>query len=143
MKKIIIFILCFMIVIISVFYAKYVDYKAKENEIKENNLAYEFYTEKEIYGTELTSVINKAVDNNEKNSVPKDEQGFYKKNDTNSVNIEIKMIDNDTTYEMETLYNGGMTNFVQYYNSIYFKCAEIKYNSLGKVSSMLFEQVST
>ena len=41
---------------------------------------------------------------------------------------------------METLYNGGIVTFVQYYNSIQFECTKIGYNSLGKVNYMLFEQ---
>ena len=41
---------------------------------------------------------------------------------------------------METIYNGGMVAFVQYYNSIYFECKKIEYNKLGKVSYVLFEQ---
>ena len=41
---------------------------------------------------------------------------------------------------METLYDGGMLNFVDYYNSIYFECTKIEYNKLGKVSYLLFEQ---
>ena len=95
---------------------------------------------KEIDGRELTTLINKAVDNNEKNSVSKDEQGFYIKNDTNSINIDIKILDNDTTYKMESIYNGGMATFIQYYNSINFQCNKIDYNSLGKVNYMSFEQ---
>ena len=98
------------------------------------------YQNKQIYGTELTTVINKAVDNNEKNSVQKDEQGFYIENDTNSINIEVKMLDEDMTLKMETFYNNGMTNFIDNYELIYFECTKIEYNSLGKVKYMLFEQ---
>ena len=39
-----------------------------------------------------------------------------------SVLLEInKIIDNDTIYKMETLYQGGMDNFVQYYGGIEFQ----------------------
>ena len=34
-------------------------------------------------------------------------------NDTNSIKIDIKMLDTDKTYDMETLYSGGMDKFVQ------------------------------
>lgn len=126
MKKTLIFIICIVIVILSIVYVKYINYKAYQASIKENNLEYEVYLNKEVYGTELTTVVNKAVDNNEKNSVPKDENGFYIENDLNSIKVEIKIIDNDTIYNMETLYNGGMENFVQYYNSIKFECTRNK-----------------
>ena len=140
MKKTFILILCVLIIIMSLFYIKYQKYKHEQSEIKKENLEYEMYQNKQIYGTELTTVINKAVDNNEKNSVQKDEQGFYIENDTNSINIEVKMLDEDMTLKMETFYNNGMTNFIDNYELIYFECTKIEYNSLGKVKYMLFEQ---
>ena len=143
MKKTIIFILCVVITITAIFYSKYLDYKVKANEIKENNLEYETYLNKKIYGTELTTVINKAVDNNEKNNIQKDTKGFYIQNDTNSIKLEIKITDNEKIYQMETIYGGGMTEFVTYYNSIYFECTKLSYNSEGRVNYMLFEQIST
>lgn len=143
MKKIIIFILCIVIIIISIFWAKYMDYKEEQSLIKKENLEYETYLNKEITGREVTTAINRAIDNNEKKSIQKDEQGFYIQNNTDSIKIEIKIIDNDTTYQMETIYNGGMEKFIQYYNEIHFKCNRIDYNSLGKVSYILFEQKTT
>ena len=142
MKKILIFIVSIVIITISTIGVKYINYKSEQARIKENNLEYETYLNKQILGTELTTFINKAVDNNKKHNVSKDEQGFYIQNDTNSVEIEIKITDNDNTYKMETLYGGGMVNFVQYYNSIYFECTKIEYNKLGKVCYVLFEQKS-
>lgn len=142
MKRIVILFICLVIIIISIFGVKYINYKAEKNKIKQENLEYEICLNKQILGTELTTFINKAVDNNEKNKVLKDGQGFYIQNDINSVEIEIKITDNDSTYKMETLYNGGMVNFVDYYNSIYFECTKIDYNKLGKVNYLLFEQKS-
>ena len=53
------------------------------------------------------------------------------------------MIDNDTIYQMETIYNKGIQNFINYYGKIKFKCVEIKYhNSTNKVKYMLFEQIT-
>ena len=140
MKKIFAIILIFILCIICIFTAKYMAYKEERNKIKEQNLEFETYLNKQILGTELTTFINRAVDNNEKNKVQKDEQGFYIENDINSLKIEIKIIDNDTLYNMETLYNGGITNFATAYNSIYFECTKIEYNKLGKVKYMFFEQ---
>ena len=51
--------------------------------------------------------------------------------------------DNDTTYDMETLYAGGMEKFVQYYNEIKFKCTKIDYHkSNGKVKYLFIEQIT-
>ena len=52
------------------------------------------------------------------------------------------MSDNETLYDMETLYDGGMTTFVQYYSSIKFTCTDIIYNDSGKVKYMYFEQIT-
>lgn len=140
MKKTIIIILCVVIVILSVFGTKYLDYREEKNLIKKENLEYEMYLNKEVSGRDLTTAINRAVNNNEKNKVSKDEKGFYIQNDSNSVIIEIKISDNDTTYKMETLYNGGMSTFIQYYGDISFECIKIDYNKNGRVSFIIFEQ---
>lgn len=140
MKKNFIFMLCIIGIIIAILSVKYLSYKAEYGKIKRSNFEYEKYLNKEVLGTELTTIINKAVDNNEKNSVAKDEQGFYVTNDINSVKIQIQILDNETMYDMETLYNGGMERFVQNYNSINFECTKIEYNKAGKVSYILFKQ---
>lgn len=96
----------------------------------------------EIYGAELTTIINKAVDNNETNEIEKDKKGNYIANDTNSIQIDIYMTDNETNYKMETLYNGGMDKFVRFYGEIKFKCTKLEYhNQTGKVKKMIFEQI--
>ena len=70
-------------------------------------------------------------------------KGIYLNNDKNSISIEIKMLDDDSIYQMETIYNGGIQNFVNYYSDIKFKCVEIKYHSAtNKVKYLLFEQIT-
>lgn len=140
MKKTLIYIICIVLIILSVIGAKYLNFKEQKSLIQKYNLEYEVYLNQDVTGRELTTAINRAVNNNEKNSVQKDEKGFYIDDDNNSVKIEIKILDNDTTYQMETLYNGGMENFIQYYGDINFNCSKIDYNSKGKVSHIIFEQ---
>ena len=142
MKKTILSIACIMLVILAFVIGKYLSYRAIYNEIKEQNLQYEYYYQKEIYGTEIATIVNKAVNQNEKNEVPKNENGKYISNEINSIKIEIHMSDNETLYDMETLYDGGMTTFVQYYSSIKFTCTDIIYNDSGKVKYMYFEQIT-
>lgn len=124
MKKTLIILLTFMIIILAILLSKYYKYKEIENTKKGFNTTYEAYLDKEIYGTEIATVINKAVDDNEKNSYTEEKK----------VKIEIKIIDfeKETMYNMDMLYNGGMNKFVQYYNSIKFKCTNIKYNDERK-----------
>ena len=89
MKKMILVIICFVIIFLSIFGVKFINYRAEKNKIKQENLEYETYLNKQILGTELTTFINKATDNNEKNKVPKNDKGYYIQNDTNSIEIEI------------------------------------------------------
>ena len=140
MKKTLIYIICIVLIILSVIGTKYLNFKEQKSLIQKYNLEYEVYLNQDVTGRELTTAINRAVNNNEKNSVQKDEKGFYIEDDNNSVKIEIKILDNDTTYQMETLYNGGMENFIQYYGDINFNCSKIDSNSKGKVSHIIFEQ---
>lgn len=124
MKKTLLAILTILIIILVILLSKYYKYKEIENTKKSFNIPYEAYMDKEIYGTEIATVINKAVDDNEKN--------FY--TEEKKVKIEIKIIDfeEETMYNMDMLYNGGMNKFVQYYNSIKFKCTNMKYDDERK-----------
>ena len=105
---------------------------------------------KKYYGTEIATIINKAVDNNDKNGVEKKEETdgknkyyFYIPNDTNSIKIDIKVINkkNVMTYQMESFYQGEISRFVQNFDTVKFKCTKIEYNSAKRVSYLLFEQI--
>lgn len=142
MKKIVIFLIIVLIIICGIF-GLYLNYKAEYNSSRLSNLEFEKYINKEVLGTDLATIINRAVDNNEKNEVEKNNKGIYLDNNQTSINIEIKMIDNDSIYQMETIYNGGIQNFINYYSNIKFKCTDIKYHNLtNKVKYMLFEQIT-
>ena len=142
MKKLAVFFFILIIIIVGISYL-YLDYKANYYTTQKQNKQFESYSGQEIYGAELTTIINKAVDNNKNNEVQKDNKGKYINNHNNSIHIEIKMLDNETTYDMETLYGGGMDKFIKYYNEIKFKCTELQYHSTtNKVKYMLFEQIT-
>lgn len=142
MKKIAIFFFIIVIIVVGISYM-YLNYKANYYEAKKANNQFESYYKQEFYGAELVTIINKAVDNNLTNQVQRDQNGKYIENDTNSIKIDIYMLDNDTTYDMETLYAGGMEQFIQYYNQIQFKCTKMEYHkSNGKVKYMLIEQIT-
>lgn len=142
MKKIAIFFLIIIIIVVGISYM-YLNYKANYNETKLKNVEFESYYNQEIYGGDLTTIINKALDNNISNGVEKNNKGKYLDNQKNSINIDIKMLDNDKVYNMETLYGGGMNKFLQYYNQIRFKCTKIEYHkSTNRIKYMLFEQIT-
>jgi len=142
MKKLAIFFLIIIIIVVGISYL-YLNYKANYNTTQRENKLFTSYEGQEIYGAEIATIINKAVDNNQKNEVKKDEKGKYINNENNSIQIDIKMLDNDKTYSMERLYSGGMDKFVQYYNDIKFKCTKLEYHqTTKKVKYMLFEQIT-
>lgn len=141
MKKLAIIFLIGVVIIVGIAYM-YLTYKASYNEARKENNQFESYYNQEFYGADVVTLINKAYDNNLTNAVEKDENGIFKENDINSIKIDIKMLDNDTTYNMETLYSGGMDKFVQFYNSIKFKCTQIEYHPNNKVKYLLIEQIT-
>jgi len=110
--------------------------------IKEENSEYEHYLGKTIYGTELTTIINRAINQNENNNIPKNEKGHYIENKENSIKISIKMITKEKIYQMEEIFNNDITRFVQNFNLIKFKCTNIEYHkNTGKISKITFEQI--
>lgn len=142
MKKLAIFFLIIIVIIVGISYI-YLNYKANYYQAKKENNQFESYYNQEFYGADVVTIINKAIDNNLTNAVVRDNKGKFIENDTNSIKIDIKMIDNDTIYDMETLYAGGMDKFVQYYNQIKFKCTKIEYHSTnGKVKYLFIEQIT-
>jgi len=143
MKKTIIYIVSIVIVICVLIASKLYTSKEYLIKIKEFNTKYENYTNNEIVGTEVASIINQAVDDNEYERIKKDKNGKYIQNDINSINIEVKITEfsEEQIYTMETLYNGGMEQFVKYYGQIRFKATDIKYNENKRIKYILFEQI--
>lgn len=142
MKKIVLFLFAILIIVCGFSYF-YLNYKAEYNMSKKANLEFEKYLNEEISGTDLATVINRAIDNNQKNKVERNNKGIYIDNNVNSIIIEIKMIDDNSIYQIETIYKGGVQNFISYYGNIKFKCVEIEYHtSTKKVKYMLFEQIT-
>ena len=138
MKKLAIIFLIGVILIVGISYM-YLNYKANYNEARKTNYQFESYYEKEFYGADVVTLINKAYDNNLTSGVERDKNGIFIENDTNSIKIDVKIIDNDTLYNMETLYIGGMD---KNYNGIKFKCTKIEYHQNRKIKYMLIEQIT-
>lgn len=140
MKKIILLI-SVTIIVLAIMMGIYMNYKFNLNISKKENLEYEYYIDKEITGIELSTLINKAIDNNEKCNVSKDKNGLYNQNNENSINIKIEFIDNEKIYSMESIYNGNISKFIDFYGNIKFKCELVEYHqSTNKIKSLYFKQ---
>ena len=134
--------MCVVVVIISILYG-YFTLKKNTNSVLKQNAEYEKYLNQEIYGTDIATVINKVIDYNESNAIDKDNKGKYIDNNLDSIKMDILITDNETLYDVETIYRGGIENFVKNYSTIKFKCTEIKYHeTTKKVKYLLFTQIT-
>lgn len=77
MKKIVLFFAMIIIVVCGVSYI-FLNYKANYNTSKKANLEFENYLNVEVSGTDLVTVMNRAIDSNEKNEVEKTTKEFTK-----------------------------------------------------------------
>ncbi len=139
MKKVAIFIICIIIIIIAFIY-KYNDYKSEKSQVDTNNMIYKQAYEKEISGSELATIINKALDNNEKNEVQKDSDGLYIENEENSIKIEIKFIQSDHIFRIETIYLNKISQFIKLYGQAKFKCTKLEYHKKTNLVKYLYFQ---
>ena len=118
-NTIIIFTVIFIIIISSIS-GIYLEIKADRRQVAKYNLEYETYLEKTVFGTDIVTIMNKAINQNEINQIQKDEKGYYIENDENSIKIYLKMITIDKTYPMEVFYNNDMTTFIKNFKTFIF-----------------------
>ena len=142
MKKYVLIIITIVLAIVAVVAYKIYDYKVTQNEANNNNKSYNSFYGQEVLGTDVATLINKAIDSNEKNSVAIAEDGTYIDNGTNSINIDIKFEDLEETITMERINQLDSVRFVQNFGGFNFKCTKIEYhNKTGNVKYMYFEQI--
>ena len=142
MKKIIICILSIFLIIICI--VVYGVYQKNENtaQIGVDNKTYESYENKEVLGTDIISIINKATDSNKKNDIKIGEDGNYIDNGKNSIRIEIKFLELEKVITMERINNVGIEKFWSNYGALSFKCTKIEYHEkTHRVKYMYFEEV--
>lgn len=146
MKKNVIIISVILLIIIVICIAG-INVMSKINKgIKQQNNQYEQYLNSEIYGTDVITVINKAISNNESYNVNKDEKGLYINNNQNSIQIDLVMITDEEeqetkTYKMEVISKVGITEFIKNFNTAKFKCTKKEYHEdTGKISYIEISQ---
>ena len=142
MKKIIICILSVFLIVICI--VGYSFYQKNENtaQISVDNKTYKSYYNKEVLGTDIISVINKATDSNEKNDIKIGEDGNYIEDEKNSIRIEIKFKELDKVITMEKINNVGIEKFWSNYGALSFKCTKIDYHEkTHRVKYMYFEEI--
>lgn len=92
MKKTIVVILIIIIFSFILFLSWYNKNIQIINEIKKFNSEYDFFLNKDITGVELTTIINKSLENNNKYNIKKDKNGIFVDDGKYSIEILIKPI---------------------------------------------------
>ena len=140
MKKNFAILIVVLIVVAIVVFVKFKNLQMDKQEIAKFNSQYELYNADDLNGLDITTVINKAISNNEKYELQKDENGYYILDDEYSVEILVKMYINEKTYPMERIESLGMSSFAAYFGEVGFKCTDVKYHEkTGRIASMIFE----
>ena len=121
-----------VIVAISVFAFYKIQADQKMQDLKKEQSEYN-YLDKTITGSELATLMNKALNKNYKNGV---EQGEEK-----AVEIEVKFLDSDKIFKMEALNKAGLQKFVELYSTQSFKCTSQKADNQGIINSLFFEEL--
>ncbi|MCI9365486.1 MAG: hypothetical protein HFJ54_02470 [Clostridia bacterium] len=148
MKKLIYSIIIAFIVILVVVLINISDKNIKKNDLISFNSQFEEYANRTIYGTDVLTIINKAIDNNEEFDIKKDENNIYIADDEKSVKIDITLLSKnekeeiiELTYPMERLEKADLNKFVSSFGLTTFKCEKIEYNSKNKVSKISIKQL--
>ena len=142
MKKWIAILLIFVVIILTVVLYKYNTYKNEALNIQKLNAEYEEFSQGEILGTSLITLINKTMNSNKKNNVELDNNNLYIENETNSIKIDIKFKESDDIFPMEKIEKLGSEQFIKNYATAYFKCSKTEYhNKTNIIKYMLFEQI--
>ena len=138
MNKNVIIIFTLFIIIIVICYTWLNGNRNNYKLVKTENYEYEQY--------KVITLINKAINENEKNNVTKDEKGFYINNNENSIIIEIIMITNEesqetTTYRMEAINKVGISDFIYNFNTAKFYINNIEYHKNSRISKIVIKQL--
>lgn len=148
MKKGLFFLLFIIAIILVIITIKLSDNKIKKNDIAKYNAEFEKYQDKTLYGADVMTIINKAIDNNKNYEVEKDSEGYYIENDTNSLKIELILLSTDekgqvieVKHQMETLEKAGLDGFISSFSLTAFEITNIEYNSIGRISKILVKQL--
>ncbi len=140
MKKslLIIGVICF--IVFAILFLNLRDLQKRNAEAAKFNASYEAYNQENLNGLDITTVINKAINNNNKYNIQKGKDGLYLADEEHSIQIYVTMMINQKTYPMEKINALGINSFIEYFGAIHFKCTNITYHKkTGKIASMTFE----
>ena len=141
-NKILLILIIFMAILAGISYVIY-NYRINLQEVQKINNEFKSYSETQMLGTELVSIMNRVQDINSKNQIEKDNNGLYIENEENSIKLYIKLKyeDDYSVLEVEKILKNGIENFIKNYSTASFKCEEITYHEkTGNVKSLTFTE---
>lgn len=140
MKKTILALALILIVIVIIIVVKISDNSKKVNDIAKFNEQFEaIYNDKIVYGADVLTIINKAIDNNNTYKIKKDNNGYYIDDDKYCLKVELALLITseegelkEVQYPMETLEKAGLDGFISSFSLTKFECTSSIYNSNRK-----------
>ena len=142
MKKTLIIMLILFVAILAAVSIAVVDLQQTGKQVKQFNQIFEEYKDKTLLGSEVASLINKAIDNNEKNRILKSDKDIYQDDGKYSVQIFVKLEKDGEYFTMERINALKITEFVKNFSLQDFKCTSIEYHKETKrVSKVYFESI--
>ena len=148
MKKNILYIILILLIIIIVVVINISNNRIKQNTVSNFNTEFEKYKDKTLYGADILSIINKAIDNNKQKEIKKDEKGNYIEDEEFSIKVDLILLSKDdegnieeVKYPMETLEKAGLEEFIKSFSITEFNLENIEYNSNGRISKILVKQL--
>ena len=142
MKKTIFVITGVFLLVMLILVLALIGVQSKNKALSDINSEYEFYLNKEIYGTELAALVNKAIDNNQKEEIERDKNGYYINNGQTSIQISIQMIGAKEKIQIERVFALGTEQFVELFNSGIFISENVTYHKqTGRIATIDFKQI--
>ena len=148
MKKNLFYILIIFIIIIVIILINISDKNSQRNEIARFNMQFEQYLGQTIYGSDVLTIINKAIDSNEQNGIKRNEDNYYVEDDEFSVKVDVILLSKndkdeieEKTFPMERLEISGLSGFAENFNLTTFECTNIEHNSKQRVSKIIVKQI--
>lgn len=144
MKKILIIIIVAVITVVAVFTGKYIELSKQKSEVKKINNEFLAYQKSIVKINKIVTLMNRAIDINNKNNIEKDENGIYEENNTNSIKVYLKVKSSDSKMEMERLMlndKAGVEKVEYAFSDLIFEMTNVEYHKkTGQVKSITFEE---
>lgn len=141
MKKIIILILIAVTVAISMIFVNYTEYRNKIAQVNKVNKEFTVYENNVMQISSVITIMNKAIQLNTENDIPKDENNFFIENETNSIKIFLEIKSRGSMIPMEDLILGKKSSIEKVsfaFSDMLFQIDKIEYHKkTGQVKKII------